>query len=59
LIVWEKTDKPSELYDLVADPRETKNIIDDAAVQEVRRDLNDRLVAWLKRTEDPALKWIK
>ena len=58
LIVWEKADKPDELYDLAADPHETKNRIDDAALAKVRDDLRDRLKAWMECTADPG-EWKK
>jgi arylsulfatase A-like enzyme len=59
LIVWEKPDKLSELYDLAADPRETKNLIDDAASARSRDDLRQRLQAWMEKTDDPARQWKK
>lgn len=54
LIVWEDPEKPRELYDLEADPRETKNLAGEA---EVEVDLVRRLLYWLRKTEDPALTW--
>ncbi len=57
LIAWEKPDRPDELYDLAADPRETRNLIDQAPA--VRDDLRRRLRAWMDRTADPALGWKK
>jgi arylsulfatase A-like enzyme len=57
LIVWEKAGKLNELYDLTADPHETKNRIDDAALARVRDDLRSRLKAWMVRTADPAREW--
>jgi arylsulfatase A-like enzyme len=57
LIVWEKPEKPSELYDLVNDPHETNNRLDDPALAAVRADLRTRLKAWLEKTDDPARAW--
>jgi arylsulfatase A-like enzyme len=59
LIVWKKADKPDELYDLTADPREAKNRIDDPALAKMRDDLRKRLQAWMDRTDDPARAWKK
>lgn len=59
LIVWKDPGKADELYDLVADPAEEKNLIADPAAQEVRKDLGARLRSWLDRTADPAKKWPK
>ncbi len=59
LIRWEKPYKPDEMYDLVADPHETKNIINDPSIRTKR----DKLLGWLltgmKHTNDPALYWPK
>ncbi len=57
LIRWDRADKPDELYDLIADPHETKNIIQSPAVRKVRDDMINRLTLWMKKTNDPALKW--
>lgn len=59
LIVWEKAGKPDELYDLAADPHETKNLIDAADTAKVRDDLRARLHAWMEKTKDPARQWKK
>ncbi|MFW5856884.1 MAG: sulfatase-like hydrolase/transferase [Planctomycetota bacterium] len=42
-----------ELYDLVADPDEAENRIDDPACTTVRNELHDRLLAWQCATQDP------
>ncbi|HEY0076127.1 MAG TPA: sulfatase-like hydrolase/transferase [Abditibacteriaceae bacterium] len=55
LIVWEKTNKPHELYDLAADPRETRNLINDPAQQPMIRKMMDNLRVWMKKTNDPFL----
>ncbi len=44
-----------ELYDLVNDPAELKNLSQDSAHAEVLNDLRKRLRAWQTRTQDP---WI-
>jgi hypothetical protein len=59
LIVWEKADKWDELYDLVADPHERKNLIQRAGAAKVRDDLRKRLHTWLEKTNDPARNWKK
>ncbi len=57
LIRWDKPDKPDELYDLVADPHETTNIINKPAMRPVRDQLLSQLNTWMKKTNDPALFW--
>jgi arylsulfatase A-like enzyme len=57
LIVWKDPARGEELYDLVADPAELRNLIAEPAAQEVLRDLRSRLSAWMRRNEDPALSW--
>jgi N-sulfoglucosamine sulfohydrolase len=42
-----------ELYDLEADPDETKNLAEDPALAETRDELLARLRAWQERTADP------
>lgn len=37
---------PSELYDLLADPQESRNEIDNLEFAELREDLRERLTAW-------------
>ena len=44
-----------ELYDVVADPNELKNLADDAKLADVRKDLEAKLAAWRKATADPWL----
>lgn len=41
-----------ELYDLVNDPKEQKNLIDDPGLESVRRELRDRLLYWYLNTSD-------
>ena len=57
LIVWESKSRKDELYDLKADPREDKNLIDDPAAAAMKADLLARLKKWMAATNDPALQW--
>src|SRR4051812_9443692 len=50
--VWGKADKAPELYDLVGDPREEKNLYDTPKLRSVQETLSSRLIAWLGRTKD-------
>ncbi|GAA5120315.1 sulfatase [Luteolibacter yonseiensis] len=45
-----------ELYDLAKDPYETVNVASDPAYAAIRKDLETRLLAELKRTGDPRLE---
>lgn len=49
-------DRPDELYDLEADPMETRNLAGDPAHQSIRMELARRLVKWMADTADPLLK---
>ena len=44
-----------ELYDVQADPLQRHNRADDPALADVRRELLERLTAWMKQTDDPLL----
>ncbi|MEM1446964.1 MAG: sulfatase [Planctomycetota bacterium] len=44
-----------QLYDLVFDPTESHNVIDDPAYAEALADLRSRLDGWMQATDDPAL----
>jgi len=46
---------PVELFDLQADPWETKNLADDPALAETRRRLERALEKWRRETNDPLL----
>ena len=46
-----------ELYDLVDDPHELRNLIDDPAAQGIKDDLLDRMRAHMVRLDDPALRF--
>jgi N-sulfoglucosamine sulfohydrolase len=53
---WAETDPPVEaLYDLLVDPTEGTNRIDDPRLADVLADLRARLHAWMTRTDDPLL----
>ena len=43
----------SELYDLAADPHELTNLIDRPEYADTRRELGERIVGWLRDTDDP------
>ena len=51
-------DRPAivELYDLEADPSETRNLAGTTEVADVERKLNAALWRWMRETEDPLLK---
>jgi arylsulfatase A-like enzyme len=46
---------PLELYDLLEDPEERRNRIDDPELADVAAELKRELVAWMRRTSDPIL----
>jgi arylsulfatase A-like enzyme len=41
-----------ELYDLVSDPQELRNVIDDPAYSSAREELRDRMLRWYQETCD-------
>lgn len=45
-------DKPWVLYDLANDPFEQKNLADDPAFARLRAEMEQKLMAWMKRTGD-------
>lgn len=46
-----------ELYDLEREPHELENRCDDPEYQEVRHELQRRLMAWMNETQDPWRRW--
>ena len=53
---WAEQEVPAEqLYDLVFDPQECANVVDDPAYADVAADLRARLDAWMRETSDPLL----
>jgi hypothetical protein len=53
-----KHEAKDELYDLLNDPAETRNLIDwpDATIQNTRESLNRKLLERMREIDDPALK---
>ena len=45
-----------ELYDLVFDPNETRNLAADPAYSAAGQDMRARLDRWMRETSDPLLK---
>jgi N-sulfoglucosamine sulfohydrolase len=45
-----------QLYDLVLDPNEVRNLAEDPAHSEVLGQLRTRLTAWMEQTDDPLLE---
>jgi len=45
-----------QLYDLIFDPDETRNLVDEPTAESVLRDMQERLDSWMKATDDPLLK---
>lgn len=56
--VWNRGER-GELYDLEADPGEMRNLIDDAAYSEVKKQLQGALRAWMEKTGDPLSIWLE
>ncbi|GIV77522.1 MAG: putative sulfatase [Litorilinea sp.] len=53
---WREREVAAEqLYDLVFDPNETCNLVDEPGLQEVRSELQARLQRWMEETDDPLL----
>ncbi|ELZ20521.1 sulfatase [Haloterrigena salina JCM 13891] len=47
-----------ELYDLEADPAELQNLIDHPNYADIREEMRDRLVDWMRKTDDPNQGWV-
>ena len=47
---------PEALYDLIYDPNEAANLVNDPAYAEVLVEMRARLDAWMQRTDDPLLR---
>lgn len=45
-----------ELYDLKEDPYELVNLIDEPNYRKIKKELSDKLLKWMKDTDDPLLK---
>jgi N-sulfoglucosamine sulfohydrolase len=53
---WGRRQRPRiELYDLVMDPGEMRNLADDDHCAELREQLEQRLTDWMRETDDPLL----
>jgi arylsulfatase A-like enzyme len=52
----ERTVEAEQLYDLMFDPNETRNVAGDAALKATLADMRARLDRWMKKTDDPLLK---
>ena len=52
--VWRFGDGPTELYDLVADPAESRSLHADPAHEGLRTELHGRLESWFAQYADPA-----
>ncbi|HZT96294.1 MAG TPA: sulfatase [Chloroflexota bacterium] len=50
------THVPSELYDLASDPEELSNLAGQPQVGDIQRDLEARLMDWMRETDDPLLQ---
>lgn len=55
---WQKLqlEHPEELYDLVFDPHEQNNLVNDQQFELQLREMRLRLNNWMKRTDDPLLR---
>ena len=52
----QKSRSEEELYDLKNDPNEKNNLADDINFQEIKIELEKKLLDWMKKTNDPLLK---
>ena len=51
-----RTVAPEQLYDLVFDPNETRNLIADAGLGKIAEEMRGRLNRWMRSTNDPLLQ---
>jgi uncharacterized sulfatase len=47
-----------ELYDVVSDPGEMNNRIDDPVLADIRNTLHEEILRWMARTRDPFACWL-
>ncbi len=52
----EREHSEEELYDLVFDPNEARNVAGEARLADTLNDMRGRLDRWMRRTDDPLLK---
>lgn len=53
---WGDRECPNEqLYDLIFDPNETRNLVGDLRMEDVLNDMRTRLANWMQTTNDPLL----
>lgn len=53
---YEKPRRDEELYDLEKDPNEKINVIDNPKYEDIALNLKNKLLDWMKKTQDPILK---
>jgi len=53
---YEKPRRDEELYDLEMDPNEKINVIDNPKYEDIALNLKNKLLDWMKKTQDPILK---
>jgi arylsulfatase A-like enzyme len=53
---WQQRPTASEqLYDLIFDPNEANNVVNDPSLQPILQEMRDRLHRWMSETNDPLL----
>lgn len=52
-LVWRGEDGPNEFYDLISDPDERRDLIDDPAYTQVINEMKQRLISWFNKYVDP------
>lgn len=58
VIVWQD-DKPAEFYHIASDPHEDHNLADSPEHRETMNELRNKVVEWMRASNDPALDWPK